>query len=310
MSIWTNKYRPQTLDDIILSKEVRVEIEKIETDNELNHLLFYGPAGTGKTSLAKIIIRDILKVGSYLYINASDERGIDAIRDKIKGFAQTKSIDGNVKIILLDEADALTCEAQRALRNIMDEYIDNVRFILTANYKNMISSPIKSRVIQFSIVPTLKGCISRCVQILQAESVKVSSENIEKLQRVINNKYPDLRSIINHIQRCVINNELIIPDDEEDIGIINQIFDMIIDNSKTTKNIREFIIKNEVNFSNNYLTLLKQLFDRIYESDIEESKKAQVLVTVGEYMYKHQFVMDFEINAYCCILQTCKELRG
>jgi len=199
-NIWVYKYRPKSLDDIVLSDDVKKIVKKINDEKDLNHLLLYGPAGTGKTSLAKLLVHDVLGVSSYLYINASDERGIDVIRDKIKSFSQTRSIDGKIKVVLLDECCGLTGDALRALRNTMEEYIEHVRFILTANYTNRISVPIKSRVIQIEVLPPIDGCLRKCVEVLKLEGVKVPKDQIPNVKELIKYNYPDLRTMLNTLQ--------------------------------------------------------------------------------------------------------------
>ena len=136
-SLWVEKYRPKTLGDIILSDDNLSIIEKYQTENEIPNLLFAGCQGVGKTTLAKILVNDVLEC-QYLYINASDENGIDTIRSKVTQFAQTRSLDGKIKVIILDECDGLSQDAQRALRNTMEEYAEITRFILTANYSHRI----------------------------------------------------------------------------------------------------------------------------------------------------------------------------
>lgn len=303
--LWMEKYRPQCLNDLVLTPINRSYFENIIKTKDIPHLLFCGSAGTGKTTLAKILVKELNVV--YRYINASDERTLDSVREKIVPFAQTKSIDGKLKIIILDELDGFLPDSQRALRNIMEEYADNVRFIMTANYKNRIISPLKSRTIAFEIMPPLKEVMARAVYVITNENVTVSDEQKPLLKQLIETNYPDVRKIIGLVQKYTKEGVLTITKDVS-VGIFARDVLKQIREKVNTSSVREFVIQNETDFSSDYLTLLKGLFEEVYTSDVEESKKAQALVLIGDAMYKHQFVMDFEINAFCCIIQLQKIL--
>lgn len=306
-SLWVERYRPQKLEELVLDSQIRSYFENLIKTGEIPHLLFCGGPGTGKTTLAKILVKELDAI--YRYINASDERGIDAVREKIVPFAQTKSIDGKLKIVILDEVDGLTGDAQRALRNIIEEYSDNLRFILTANYKNRISSPIKSRTISFEIMPPHSEVTTRIVHIIKSEGITVDSEQKLLLREEIDKNYPDIRKIINQIQKYVKDGILNIVQDA-DIGVFAR---DVLKKMKEFKNmtaVRQFIIQNETDFGSDYLTLLKGIFEEIYNMSLEESKKASALVLIGDAMYKHQFVMDPEINSFCCIIQLQKIISG
>jgi DNA polymerase III delta prime subunit len=302
-SLWVEKYRPQCLKDLVLEPSVREYFANAISEGTIPHLLFCGQAGTGKTTLSKILVKELDAV--YRYINASDERGIDAVREKIVPFAQTKSIDGRLKIIILDEVDGLTGDAQRALRNIIEEYSDNLRFILTANHRNRISAPIKSRTISFDLMPPLAEVKKRACFILTAENIQVSDEQKPLLKNLIEDNYPDVRRIINALQKHSKDGILNITKDVNISLFARDVLKMIRE-TKNITDVREFIIQNETDFGADYQVLLKGLFEEVYASDIEESKKASALVTIGDAMYKHQFVMDFEINTFCCIIQLQK----
>jgi replication factor C small subunit len=178
--------------------------------DSIPHLLLCGRAGIGKTTLAKVLINDVLK-SQYLYINSSDETGIDTIRNKVTSFAQTRSIDGGKKIILLDEFDGSSPSAQRILRSVMEEYSETTRFILTANYFSKIIEPIRSRCITININPDLKGCVSRCFNILKAEKIEIG-DNLPKLVDFVKDRYPDIRRMINDLQKSSISGSLIFTD--------------------------------------------------------------------------------------------------
>lgn len=295
--LWVEKYRPKKLDDLVLTEENRKFFSGINDDTP--HLLLYGHAGTGKTTLAKIIVNDILKCQS-LYINASDENGIDTIRNKVTLFAQTSSLDGKKKVIILDEFCGTTNEAQRILRSVMEEYSDTTRFILTSNYINKIIEPIQSRCLLFNIVPDLAECAKRCLNILKHENININS-NREFITFVKNN-FPDMRRIINDLQRFSVSGTLIINQINEVKNIAENIYNALISKVDSIT-IRKIVIENERAISADYQNLLKALLDFFYDNTkIKENIKKRIILEIGEHMYRDNFVVDHEINFFCCLI--------
>ncbi|QNH71816.1 clamp loader subunit [Rhizobium phage P9VFCI] len=201
-TIWSQAYRPQTLADVILPEELREEMSSIVEKKELLHTIFSGRAGTGKTTLAKVIINEI--GADYLFLNGSAERGIDVIRHKITNYCASMSLDGNQKIVLFDEADQLTQDAQLALRAVMEEFSSNVTFFLTANFPDRIGDPLRSRCqeIKFDFSKSKKELMQkmaiRSAKILKNENVEFEKE---ALIAIVKAKFPDMRSIINSLQQ-------------------------------------------------------------------------------------------------------------
>jgi DNA polymerase III delta prime subunit len=294
--IWCEKYRPSTLSEIVLDKNTKNYFNKIQEEKNLPNVMFVGKPGIGKTSLAKIIVKDILKC-QYLYINASDENGIDTIRTKVLNFAQTKSLFGQIKIIILDECDGLSIDAQKALRNSIEEYHDLTRFILTANYKHKIIPALQSRCQIFDINYDKNEYLTKLISIVKSENVKI---NKESFTNIVNNCYPDFRKGINNLQKYYLS-------DGESISanIDLDFFDGLIDLLKQKKYflIRKQIIENETLFNNDYDELFKRLFDYMYTITMNEEKKRDCLITVSKYFYQNSQCIDQEINFYSCILE-------
>ena len=295
--IWVEKYRPAKLDDIILDERT-LNIVK-EFKNEIPNLLFVGNPGTGKTTLARVIVNDILGC-NYLYINASDESGIDTIRHNITNFAQTKSFDGGVKVVILDEADGLTAQAQAALRNTMETYAKYCRFILTANYKHKIIPALQSRCQALDIKPVVELAVKRCYYILKNENVKVPEEQKVKFIQLVKRHFPDLRKAINELQKNVIDSELCIANINSDNELLESIYKKIA--SKKSLEARKYLIENEDRFQGDYDTLLGNYLNFIYTANIEDLKKKEMIAIIADHLYKSAFVVDKEINAFACLV--------
>ena len=299
--IWVEKYRPQTLSDVILDKETLRVVE--EYTNEIPNLLFVGNPGTGKTTLARVIVNDILGC-NYLYINASDESGIDTIRHNITNFAQTKSFDGGVKVVILDEADGLTSQAQAALRNTMETYAKYCRFILTANYKHKIIPALQSRCQSLTIKPVVELAVKRCYNILKDENVKVPEEQKKKFVQLVKRHFPDLRKTINELQKNVIDSELCITSVVSDNELLEAVYKKIA--SKQCLEARRYLIENEDRFQGDYDTLLSNYLNFIYSANIDDIKKKEMIAIIADHLYKSAFVVDKEINAFACLVNLEK----
>ena len=299
--IWVEKYRPQTLDDVILDEETLRVVREYE--NEIPNLLFVGNPGTGKTTLARVIVNDILGC-NYLYINASDESGIDTIRHNITNFAQTKSFDGGVKVVILDEADGLTSQAQAALRNTMETYAKYCRFILTANYKHKIIPALQSRCQSLNIKPVVELAVKRCYNILKDENVKVPEEQKKKFVQLVKRHFPDLRKTINELQKNVIDSELCITSIVSDNELLEAVYKKIA--SKQCLEARRYLIENEDRFQGDYDTLLSNYLNFIYSANVDDIKKKEMIAIIADHLYKSAFVVDKEINAFACLVNLEK----
>jgi replication factor C small subunit len=295
-TVWTLKYAPKSIDDLILSDKNREYFSALETVP--NNLVFLGKTGCGKTTLAKILANKFAP-NSYLYINASDENGIDVIRTKISGFISTVSFDGNQKIIILDECDGLSFPAQRALRILMEEYLEDVKFILTGNYKHAIIDALLSRGPQFEFALDLKDVARRVMQILVNEKIKLADESKPHLRNLITSHFPDIRKIINELQRYCINGEFKYShEDRTEIAV--KVFEMLKTKTDVFK-IREFVIGKESEFNNDYHFLMRNLFDlSVKECNIEGS------LFITDHMYKDALVLDKEVNFSALLFNLSK----
>mgnify|MGYP001086312974 CR=1 FL=1 len=294
-NLWVEKYRPHTLSDLVLSDTNSKYFESIE--DEIPNLLFVGTPGLGKTTLARILIEDILKC-QYLYINASDENGIDTIRSKVVGFSQTKSITGGIKVVILDEADGITIDGQRALRNTMEEYSGQTRFILTANYKHKIIPAIQSRTQSFDLNPPFDDVLKRIVNVIKSEGIKIEDDQKTNFVNVIKQNYPDIRKTINAVQKACVDNGFNIDIALDSKELVDRIHNDI--QSGDALSLRKYLIENENEFQGDYHNLMKQYLNFVYSSTLHDDKKREYILVLSDYMYKDVFVLDKEINAFAC----------
>ena len=255
-NLFVEKYRPSTLDDIILTDENYAVFNQFKNQEEIPNVLFAGAPGIGKTSLAKIIVNDLI-VCNYLYINASDENDIQTIRTKCIEYAKRRPTKGKINVIILDECDGLMQESQRALRNIIEEYSRTTRWILTCNYIHRIIPALQSRCQSYDLTPPVLEVVKRCADILNYEKITLTEDNRDYFIKLIKKDYPDIRKCINNIQKYSVNGRLMIEKEETDKAFIDELYEKI--EAKQVVKVRKFLVENDDKFNGEYHSLLKLL---------------------------------------------------
>jgi len=285
-TLWIERYRSENLDQYIGNEVIKSRITDCIAQNDIPHFIFSGTAGTGKTTLAKLIVNNIKC--DYIYLNASDENGIDMIREKVKGFASAASFQP-IKVVILDEADFLTQPAQAALRNIIEEYSSSTRFVLTCNYIERLIEPLTSRCEIHILKPPSMGEVAKhvCTNILDIEGIKY---DIKEVAALIKDSYPDIRSIIKNLQAGTKDNQFTFTVSSTDW--LNKLVEVL---AKPTKNswieMRQIIADAQVD---DYQPLIEHLFENIekYGSGFE----AEIIIELDETQYRSRMVPDKEIS--------------
>ena len=298
--LWTEKYRPQTVEDCILPDRLKKPFQEYVNQKEIPNLLLSGGAGVGKTTIAKAMCNEI--GCDFMVINGSDESGIDTFRTKIKNYASSMSLSGGRKVIIIDEADYLNPNStQPALRNAIEEFAGNCSFIFTCNYKNRIIDPLHSRcaVIDFGLKNGEKAKMAaaffkRIQTILQSESVDADDKVLAEL---IKKHFPDFRRVLNELQRYSQFGKI-------DTGILTQIADVSIDeltksiSSKDFASIRKWVATHEIDST----VLYRKLYDSLYDV-LKPQSIPQAVIILADYQYKAAFVADQEINTVACLTE-------
>ena len=292
-SLLVEKYRPVNLDNYVGNDHIKKSIKQYLGQNDIQNLIFYGPAGTGKTTLAKLIVKNL--DCEHLYINASDERGIETIRDKVSGFASTASFK-SLKVVILDEADFLTIQAQASLRNVIETFSRTTRFILTCNYVERIIDPLQSRCQTLKIVPPTKTDVAKHIAWIMEE--EGTTYDIKDLKIIVNQFYPDLRKCLNTIQLSTQDNKLKI--DKSILVSSNYMSEVIseLSGKKSWKGIRQIIADANVQ---DFEELYRYLYDNA--SEFAPGKEGMVAYQINEYSYQSNFRIDKEINCMALINQ-------
>ena len=301
-TLWVEKYRPSTLDSYIGNQHLRSKVKVYIESGDLPHLLLYGRAGTGKTTLAKLLVNNI--DCDYLYINASDENSVDVVREKVKNFASTLGF-ADMKVIILDECDYITPNAQAALRNLMETFSKSCRFILTCNYVERIIDPIQSRCQSFQIIPPdRKEVAVHLNNILTKESV---TSDIEDIVTIVNSGFPDLRRVINAAQRQVVDGKLVI---DEGMSIQNDYKNQVLEILKTQdkknsfKNIRQLLADSKVT---DFSDLFRLLFDTV--DDWGRGHVAECILVLAQYQQSDAVVVDKEINIMAMFIEIIGKIK-
>ena len=298
-SLWVEKYRPKDLSTYIGNEHLKSKVKVYLENGDVPHLLLYGKAGTGKTTLAKLIVNNI--DCDYLYINASDENSVDAVRFKIRSFASTIGFK-EMKVIILDESDYLTPNAQAALRNVMETFSKHCRFILTCNYVERIIDPIQSRCQSYKVVPPSKKEVAQqMVNILKEENCTFELDDIAL---IVNAGYPDIRRVINSAQRQVVDGKLKI--DTSSVIQNNyklQLLEMLSNGSKLN-DIRQLIADNSIS---DYSELYRLLYDEV--ETYGNSNVAECIMNIAEAQFQDVNVVDKEINFMSLIIRLMRLIK-
>ena len=295
-SLWVERYRPTQLENYVGNEHLKAKVERYIKSNDVPHLLLYGRAGTGKTTLAKLIVKNI--ECDYLYINASDENSVDTVRNKVRQFASTIGFK-DMKVIVLDECDYITPNAQAALRNLMETFSKHCRFILTCNFVGRIIDPLQSRCQVFEIIPPSKKDVA--VHLTKVMELEKTTYDNEDLKVLIDSSYPDVRKIINATQRSVVDNKVVM---DKQSTIQNdyklKVLDILKTQDKKTafSNLRQLLADNAIR---DYSDCFRLLYDNVDE--FAAGNMAAVILILARYEQSDMQVVDKEINFMAMLIE-------
>jgi DNA polymerase III delta prime subunit len=307
--LWVERYRPQTINECILQEGIKQTFKDYISSGELPNFLFYGTAGVGKTTVARALCNEI--GADCMFINGSDESGIDVLRSKIRGFASSVSLTDAKKVVILDEADYLNPQStQPALRGFIEEFADNCRFILTCNFKNRIIEPLHSRcsVIDFRVsgkdkIELAGQFFKRVMSILNQEGIDFDKKVVAEL---VQKHFPDFRRVINEMQRYSVSGKI-------DSGILvnvssdsfKQLYTLMKD-----KNFSEVRKWASANSDGDTVRIFRELYDHS-NIFLEPTSVPQLVLVLADYQFKASFVADHELNLMACLTEImggCKFL--
>lgn len=305
--LWVEKYRPQTIDDCVLPQSLKNTFKEFIASGELPNFLFCGGAGVGKTTVAKALCNEV--GAEYLFINGSEESGIDVLRHKIKNFASSVSLTDAKKVVILDEADYLNANStQPALRGFIEEFSNNCRFILTCNFKNRIIEPLHSRcsVVEFKVDNKEKPKIAasfyrRVIDILSFENVQADGKVVAEL---ITKHFPDNRRILNELQRYSVSGKI-------DAGLLvnlgEESYADLVKNlkAKNFTDVRKWVGQNS---DADTTEVFRQLYDKSVDI-LEQGSIPQLVLILADYQYKAAFVADKEINMMAALTEIMAQLK-
>ena len=299
--LWCERYRPNTIDECILPQALKDSFKEYIQGGQLPNFLFHGTAGVGKTTVARALCNEI--GADYIFVNGSDESGIDVLRTKIKSFASTISLTDSPKVVILDEADYLNPNStQPALRSFIEEFANNCRFILTCNFKNRIIEPLHSRcaVVDFKLTGKQKVEMAglfykRVIGILKNENVEFDQKVVAEL---INKHFPDYRRVLNELQRYSVSGRI-------DSGILvslstesySQLYKLM--KEKNFTEVRKWVA---LNHDGDTTKIFRELFDKS-PTMLDAASIPQLILILADYQYKASFVADHEINLMACLTE-------
>ena len=301
-TLWVEKYRPSNLDTYIGNDQLKGKVKVYLESGDLPHLLLFGKAGTGKTTLAKLLVNNI--DCDYLYINASDENNVETVRSKVKNFASTMGFK-DYKVIILDECDYITPNAQAALRNLMETFSKHCRFILTCNFVERIIDPIQSRCQTFQVIPPNKNDVAKHLHnILTDEGVSYEREDLAIL---VNSGYPDIRRVINGAQRQSVDGKLVI--DKQ--SIVENDYKLKLleilekqDKKSAFNNVRQLMANAKVT---DFADLFRLLYDEV--DTYGKGHIAECILIIAKYELSDAQVVDKEINAMAMIIEILQIIK-
>ena len=304
--LWVERYRPSTVEDLILPEGIKNTFREIIGGDKIPNLILSGSAGTGKTSAATVLCKELNC--DYLMINGSDEgRLIETLRNKLTQYCSSVSMSGGRKVVIIDEADYMTPDSvQPAMRGFIEKFSSNCSFIFTCNFKNRIIEPIHSRcaVIDYSASDSQQMCadfMERCNFILKEEGIESDPKVVAEL---IMKHFPDFRRVLNELQRYSVSGKI-------DSGILINISDTNMNElseslkTKNFKSVRSWVVNN---LDNDPQKIYRKIYDKLYEK-CDPNSIPQIILVIADYQYKSAFVGDQEINLMACLVEIMSNAK-